>query len=61
MKSIAWPYDGHFRVKQTKQKRDVWKKKKKEKQLRIKEKENWNGLKDRRVHHDFRYDKYERA
>lgn len=37
------------------------KKKKKEKQLRIKEKENWNGLKDRRVHHDFRYDKYERA
>lgn len=29
--------------------------------MRIKEKENWNGLKDRRVHHDFRYDKYENA
>lgn len=59
MKSIAWSYYGHFCAKQTKQKRDVWKKK--EKQMRIKEKENWNGLKDRRVHHDFRYDKYERA
>lgn len=60
MKSIAWSYYGHFCAKQTKQKRDVWEKKK-EKQMRIKEKENWNGLKDRRVHHDFRYDKYERA
>lgn len=59
MKSIAWSYYGHFCAKQTKQKRDVWEKK--EKQMRIKEKENWNGLKDRRVHHDFRYDKYERA
>lgn len=39
----------------------TFEKKKKEKQMRIKEKENWNGLRDRRVHHDFRYDKYERA
>lgn len=41
--------------------RETFEKKRKEKQMRIREKENWNGLKDRRVHHDFRYDKYERA